>query len=150
DTIQGDGSTIDDTGTTTIDVLRTRQSVEDYPGIGADGRDWVEGNGGNDTILGGLGQDNLIGGSSHLYIPTSPTRRPDGSDVILGGAGIRLERNNYGDLSGPGHAHDADTILGDNGDIFELVGINGHPSSPYSFLTFNYDTYASTERIIPR
>src|SRR5262249_30426977 len=55
-----------------------------------------------------------------------------------------------GALSGPGHAHDADVILGDNGDIFNLVGVNGHPSSPYGYLTFNYDLYASAERIIPR
>ncbi|MFL6036034.1 MAG: calcium-binding protein, partial [Gaiellaceae bacterium] len=150
DTIQGDGSTIDDTGATTIDVLHTHESVEDYLGIGADGRDWIEGNGGNDTIFGGFGQDNLIGGSSNLYSLKSASQRPDGSDEIFGGAGVRLERNNYGDLSGPGHAHDADTILGDNGDIFELTGINGHASSPYGFLTFNYDTYSSTERLIPR
>ncbi len=150
DTIQGDGSTLDDSGARTIDVLGTRMSVEDYAGIGADGRDWVEGNGGNDTIFGGLGQDDLIGGSSNLYSLKTPDQRPDGSDVIFGGAGVRLERDNYGDLSGSGHAHDADTILGDNGDIFNLVGINGQPSSPYGFLTFNYDTYDSTERIIPR
>ena len=36
-------------------------------------------------------------------------------------------------------------ILGDNGDIFDLVGASGT-----SFLTFTYDNYASTERIIPR
>ena len=144
DTIQGDGSTLDDTGATTIDVLTTRQSVEDYAGIGADGRDWIEGNGGGDTIFGDLGQDDLIGGSSDLYSLTSPAQRPDGGDIIFGGAGTRLERDNYGDLSGPGHAHDADTILGDNGDIFDLVSAGG------GFLTFTYDNYSSSERIIPR
>ena len=62
DTIQGDGSTIDDTGATTIDVVGTRQSVEDFAGPGTDGDDYIEGNGGNDTIFGDLGQDDLIGG----------------------------------------------------------------------------------------
>ena len=68
----------------------TRMSVEDCAGIGRDGRDWVEGNGGDDTIFGGLGQDDLIGGSSNLYSLTTPNQRPDGSDMIFGGAGMRL------------------------------------------------------------
>src|SRR4029079_3759112 len=34
--------------------------------------------------------------------------------------------------------------------MFILVGINGQRSNPYGFLTFNYDTYLSAERIIPR
>ena len=68
DTIQGDGSTIDDTGATTIDVHRHAASrSRTTPGIGADGGDYIEGNGGDDTIFGGLGQDDLIGGSSNLY-----------------------------------------------------------------------------------
>src|SRR5262245_58371101 len=73
DTIQGDGSTIDNAGNTTIDVLHTRMSVEDLVGIGRDARDWIEGNGGDDTIFGGLGQDDLIGGSSNLYSLISTT-----------------------------------------------------------------------------
>src|SRR5204863_136987 len=52
-----------------------------------DGDDYVEGNGGNDTIYGGLGQDDLIGGSSSLFSLTTPSQRPDGSDLIFGGAG---------------------------------------------------------------
>ena len=38
-------------------------------------------------IFGGLGQDDLIGGSSSLYSLTRPAQRPDGADMIFGGAG---------------------------------------------------------------
>ena len=44
-----------------------------------------------------------------------------------------------------GHAHDADAILGDNGNIYRIVGAGGQ------FLTFSYDNYAgSSERVVPR
>jgi Ca2+-binding RTX toxin-like protein len=144
DWIQGDGSAIDDAGAVTIDVVATRRSFEDWAGIDRDGRDWVEGGGGADTIFGGLGQDDLIGGSSSLYSLTSPSLRPGGTDTIFGGAGTRLVRNDFGDLEPDGHAHDADVIMGDNANVFRLVGADG------AFLTFVYDTYSSGERIIPR
>ena len=40
------------------------------------------------------------------------------------------------------HARDSDTILGDNGNIFRLVGIEGTDSG--SLLTFNYDDYTDS------
>ena len=40
-----------------------------------------------------------------------------------------------------GHARDADVILGDNGNIYRLVGTNGASSG--DFLTFTYDNYGS-------
>jgi Ca2+-binding RTX toxin-like protein len=150
DAIQGDSSAIDDNGAITVNFAVLRESVEDWAGAGTDGDDYIEGNGGNDLIFGNLGQDDIIGGSSDQFSLTLRDQRPDGSDTIFGGAGTRLERNNFGDVSSRGHARDADTILGDNGNIFRLVGINGAPNSPASFISFNYDTYDATLKIIPR
>jgi len=116
-------------------------------GASTDGDDYIEGNGGSDVIFGNLGQDDIIGGSSSLFSLTTPALRPDGSDLIFGGAGTGSARNNEGGISADGHARDSDMILGDNGNIFRLVGINGANSGDY--LTFNYDNY-NTLKIIPR
>ncbi|HEV7301125.1 MAG TPA: hypothetical protein VGN72_17295 [Tepidisphaeraceae bacterium] len=102
-----------------------------------DGHDYIEGNGGADVIYGNGGQDDLIGGSSSLYGLTIAAQRPDGNDTIYGGSGTQLDRYNAGDTSANGHADDADVILGDNGNIFRLIGNDGR------FLHFNYDRYAS-------
>src|ERR1051325_2308011 len=53
-----------------------------------DGDDYIEGNGGNDVIFGNLGQDDIVGGSSTFYagLQGSETLRPDGADIIFGGA----------------------------------------------------------------
>jgi Ca2+-binding RTX toxin-like protein len=59
-----------------------------------------------------------------------------------------LIRNNLGDGTLEGHARDADMILGDNGNIYRLVGTDGTYSG--DFLTFNYDNYTETMNIIPR
>jgi Ca2+-binding RTX toxin-like protein len=104
-----------------------------------DGDDYIEGNGGNDLIYGGLGQDDLIGGSSDLFGLDTLEERPDGSDVIYGGAGIRTLRNDEATL---GHGRDSDYIMGDNANIFRLVGEG-------SYLQFAYDNYAG-EKIVPR
>ena len=40
--------------------------------------------------------------------------------------------------------------MGDNADVFRLVGSGGVASSPSAFLTFVYDSYGGAERIIPR
>ncbi|GAA1929006.1 hypothetical protein [Nocardioides marmoribigeumensis] len=103
---------------------------------GGDGADYVEGNGGNDTIYGGLGQDDLIGGSSELFGLTTPARRPDGSDTIYGGTGNDITRNTSADTSA---SNDADVIVGDNGNIYKIIGSGGQ------FLSFTH-----TALVIPR
>src|SRR5207248_504463 len=127
------------TGLEGIGDLRVRSSFEAV----SDGDDYIEGNGGNDVIFGNLGQDDIIGGSSDLFALTLPTQRPDGKDLIFGGAGTDITRNDIGDattahstglpstaaddliINNPGsHAHDADVIIGDNGRILRLVGVN--------------------------
>ncbi|MBD2449019.1 DUF4347 domain-containing protein [Nostoc sp. FACHB-152] len=141
DTIQGDGST-------SINVSTTSQSVEDFGGVGTDGDDYIEGNGGNDLIFGNLGQDDIIGDSSSLFGLINPSDRPTGADIIFGGAGTQTARNHLGNLSSQGHALDADTILGDNGIIYRLVGTNGTATG--NFITFTYDNYDPNLKIIPR
>ena len=105
---------------------------------GGEGADYLEGNGGSDTMYGGLGQDDLIGGSSDLFGLTTTDQRPDGSDTIYGGtgAGLSLTRNHGGDGSA---SADADVLVGDNGNIYKVIGNNGQ------FLSF---TYAA--QVIPR
>jgi Ca2+-binding RTX toxin-like protein len=145
DTVQGDGS-IDLTVSADRDVagnLIVAASVE----AATDGDDYIEGNGGNDVIFGNLGQDDIVGGSSSLFSLITPDRRPDGSDLVFGGAGGDLARNNLGDESATGHARDADMILGDNGNIYRLVGTNGVAGA--GFLSFAYDNYGAL-KIVPR
>ena len=67
--------------------------------------------------------------------------RLDGSDLLFGGAGTDLVRNNMGDESADGHARDADVLAGDNANIIRIVGINGRPTN--SFLNYGYDTYGT-------
>ncbi|PLW82817.1 hypothetical protein CWI75_09650 [Kineobactrum sediminis] len=109
--------------------------VTDIDGADVGGDDYIEGNGGDDTIYGGLGQDDIVGGSSALYNLNSTDKRPDGADTIYGGNGDATDRNDAGDGS---NSRDADVIVGDNGDIYRLVGINGANSSDY--LRFQYNT----------
>ncbi|QXE26036.1 parallel beta-helix repeat [Richelia sinica FACHB-800] len=140
DTVQGDGS-ID----LVVGAFRNSDgtlTVSASSEAATDGDDYIEGNGSNDVIFGNLGQDDIIGGSSNLFGLTLASQRPDGSDLIFGGAGTDITRNNIGDGS-PGR--DADMIVGDNANIFRLLGANGQ------YLTFNYDngTYNSV-RLIPR
>jgi Ca2+-binding RTX toxin-like protein len=67
-------------------------------------------------------------------------------DLIFGGAGIDLARNDGGDGD---HAADSDAIAGDNASIFRLVRFT--TGSPTEFLAFNYDNYTgAARRIIPR
>jgi Ca2+-binding RTX toxin-like protein len=139
-----------------------------------DGDDYIEGNGGNDVIFGNRGQDDIVGGSSDLFGLVLATQRPDGSDLIFGGAGTDIGRNDIGDATtgtSPGspvadlilnarggHAHDADTIVGDNGRILRLVGVNAGTqaqrgnadslqptgvSSTGGFLNYNFDIHGS-------
>ncbi|MEI6240823.1 MAG: hypothetical protein WCR51_10565 [Planctomycetia bacterium] len=150
DAIQGDGAVLDAVGNIIRDLRGVRTaplSVDDEAGPGRDGDDYIEGNGGDDVILGNLGQDDIIGGSSDLFGLTTAAQRPDGGDVIYGGSGTRVGRNDLGDLSPSGHARDADVILGDNGRIFRVVGLNGVATGGY--LQFTYDTYGGM-KIVPR
>ncbi|HTE37397.1 MAG TPA: hypothetical protein VK630_12710, partial [Reyranella sp.] len=97
-----------------------------------DGDDYIEGNGGNDVIFGNLGQDDIIGGSSNLFSLANPLQRPDGADLIFGGAGTERSRDEFGNTVDEGdlsHGRDSDMILGDNGNIYRIVGTSG----------FNYD-----------
>ena len=60
------------------------------PEQASDADDYMEGNGGNDLMYGGLGQDDMIGGSSILFgLASDESLRPDGSDIMFGGAGDR-------------------------------------------------------------
>ncbi|HEV8251466.1 MAG TPA: Calx-beta domain-containing protein, partial [Gaiellaceae bacterium] len=123
---------------------------------GTDGEDYIEGNGDNDIAFGGLGQDDIIGGSSAFFSLTSPQARPDGDDLLFGGAGTRIGRNDD-TTSVPGgplldiHARDADTTIGDNGNIVRIVGTRSQLPGPVllnpttltspRYVTFNYDNY---------
>ena len=74
------------------------------------------------------------GGSSSLFSLVASILRQDEDDMIFGGAGTDISRNNTGDGS---HDNDSDMILGDNGNIFRLVGTNGVYGG--AFLRFAYD-----------
>ena len=165
DVMQGDGSisAVADTGPNTIASTISDSGLPNtggtlyfnVPEAQTDGDDYMEGSGGNDLMYGGLGQDDMIGGSSDLFGLDSEDKRPDGSDVMFGGAGIDISRNNIGDATedatthvittlNQGHARDADFMMGDNARVFRLVDLTDH------FLGFNYDTYDGGLRLIPR
>jgi Ca2+-binding RTX toxin-like protein len=148
DIIQGDGS-IDLVGVGDYNAANGELivSVEDYAGAGTDGDDYIEGNSGQDVIFGNLGQDDIIGGSSDLFSLGAAARRADDADLLFGGAGTDIARNDAGDTSVNGHARDADMILGDNGNIFRIVGTGGNLDN--GVPTFNYDNYG-TENIVVR
>ncbi len=162
DTIQGDGSIV--SGANAFRDVNGNLVLTPSFEAATDGDDYIEGGGGNDTVFGGLGQDDIIGGSSDLFTLNTPTMRPDGSDLIFGGAGTHSDRNDAGHATVDpvthaitttpnGHARDADTIIGDNGDIFRLVGVNHIDGG--GFLAFNYDLTNAFEdrgtlRLIPR
>ncbi len=119
------------------------QSGDDTIAAGA-GNDYAEGGAGNDTMYGNAGQDILIGGSSDLFGASTPAQRPDGADTIFGGDGTEIGLGDPGDTGANANSQDADVILGDNGDVYRLVGANGQ------YLTYSYDDYAGeTARIIP-
>ena len=169
-------------GSTSTTGVLTWFSSYDSPTT--DGQDYVEGGGGNDVIFGNQGQDDLVGGSSDFFGKTngvSPTvlaradaaGRPDGSDLIFGGSGTQVQRNDAGAATinasnvitptATGHADDSDMILGDNGDIIRLVAKQTIATAPNwtvtpapVFLSFNYDDYTNTlpaaqqVKILPR
>jgi|GEM_PF-6918000 len=133
---------------------------------GNDGSSYIEGGGGNDVIFGDGGQNDIIGGNSDQFSLTTRTQRPSGSNLIFGGAGTDISRNDPGDTTPSGHAHDSDMIISNNGDIFRLVGVTvngqvmlapmtgassvGGVATFNGFLAFNYDNYSNQMKIIPR
>ncbi|MCP9780196.1 MULTISPECIES: DUF4347 domain-containing protein [Cyanobium] len=163
------------TVTDSVVVGNTDQTLYlNIPELASDGDDYIEGNGGSDLIYGGLGQDDIIGGSSSLFGLDAEQLRPDGADIIFGGAGnpVRLTRNDFvgstdtdtGTAVGTGalptgddprialedrHSRDSDFILGDNGNIFRLVKGGASGTNPTdakdTFLSFNYDLNSSFE-----
>ena len=142
DVIQGDGS---------IDVtVGAHRDADGYlvvaPSFEAatDGNDYIEAGGGADVVFGGLGQDDIIGGSSDLFSLETMDRRPDVGDLLFGGAGTDIARNDETPL----HGRDSDTIVGDNGEILRLVTVGSGGSTTYR--TFTYDTYGETVRLLPR
>ncbi|MBK5565794.1 hypothetical protein [Ensifer sp. SSB1] len=175
DVIQGDGGIeLAFAGTSHVGASRTSGGVADPIGpltviasfaAASDGQDYIEGGGGDDQLFGGLGQDDLIGGSSTFFSLTDANTRPDGDDYIFGGTGGEIDRNDL-DLPGDGtlatarYARDADTMVGDNGNIVRIVGINGVDinvnglSNQQLYVQFNYDVNdparAGAERIVVR
>ncbi len=141
DTIQGDGDI--DNGAYAYRNALGILVIEGTVATGT-GDDYIEGGGGHDVIFGDQGRDDIIGGSSGLFSLVTMARRPDVNDLIFGGTGADTSRSNYA----VGHASDSDTIVGDNGNIIRLVGVNGVGTG--SYLTFNYDTFAEGVRLLPR
>ncbi|MEB3339666.1 hypothetical protein [Okeania sp.] len=137
DKIQGDSS-IDET------ISATNPSVS----ADSDGDDYIEGGGDEDLIFGNSGRDDIIGDSSSLFGNDTSEKRPAGKDLIFGGSGLQTERNDFGDQSEEGHSRDSDVIIGDNGNIYRIVGTNGTDSGAY--LTFTYDIYSDSQRLVPR
>jgi Ca2+-binding RTX toxin-like protein len=143
DVIQGDGSIASRAGGPGVSALRNASGdlvVTPSFDAASDGDDYIEGNSGSDIIFGNLGQDDIIGGSSNLFGLVNAAQRADGSDLIFGGSGTFIARNDAGDTSNAGHARDADMILGDNGNLFRIVGVSGAANAA-QVLNFNYDTY---------
>jgi Ca2+-binding RTX toxin-like protein len=111
-----------------------------------DGDDYIEAGAGNDVVFGNLGQNDIIGGSSNQFGLTEHWQRDSsGANIIFGGAGTRIDRNDLGYDEGDGglvsfedrHARNASVILGDNGNIFRLVELDADNGSVS--LHFNYD-----------
>jgi Ca2+-binding RTX toxin-like protein len=157
DLMQGDGGIRDEKNDTwtrslyDVDVADTGGGTDqllkfDVPEAATDGDDYLEGNGGNDLMYGGLGQDDMIGGSSDLFGLTSRALRPDGSDTMYGGAGLRLIRLDTGDIEGSSdHARDSDQMVGDNATVYRLVSVNNGTTA---LLAFNYDNYGATKIVV--
>src|SRR5258708_6553052 len=168
DAIQGDGS-IDLRNAANVaydaaayrdasNALVLKASKDDYAGVGTDGDDYIEGGAGADVIFGNQGQDDIIGGNSSLFSLLTPAVGPDGGYMLFGWSGTKVARNQWCVTRAHGHARDRDAVVGDNGNIYRLVGVNGIVGGTASgiaysggLLSFNYDNYAgSTQKIIAR
>ena len=102
-----------------------------------DGEDYIEGNGGNDIVFGGLGQDDIVGGSSDFFSLDDAAASGPTATTCSSAAPARASaatttrraprRRDLPDDAADVHARDADTIVGDNGRIIRIVGVNGTP-----------------------
>ncbi len=141
DVIQGDGS-IDGPIVGASRDSAGRLVLTASVGAASDGDDYIEGGGGRDVVFGGLGRDDIIGGSSDLFSLTTMDRRPDVGDLLFGGTGGAVGRNDETAL----HGRDSDTIVGDNGQVLRIVVVGATTVYP----VFTYDTYAEAVRLLPR
>ena len=135
DTIQGDGSVIDDLGRVTVTSRpatrssTTRPSVEDYAGLGHRRRRLHRGQRRRRRDL-----RRPRPGRPHRrqLEPVQPARRRPAAGRQRHDLRRRRHRasasTTSGDLSATGHAHDADTILGDNGNIYRSSAPSASPS----------------------
>src|SRR5205807_3448418 len=112
-------ASVDDYGSTLTDTGRA----------GADGSDYIEGGDGSDVLFGNQGQDDIVGGNSDMFSLDTKAKRQDAPNLVFGGSGTDYARNDNGDLSANGHAHDSDAIVANNGDIVRVVGVNGLPQT---------------------
>ncbi|MGB7961606.1 MAG: calcium-binding protein [Propionicimonas sp.] len=119
DTIQGDGS-IDLTVGAHRDagghLVLTPSAL-----AAGDGDDYIEAGGGADVVFGNGGSDDIIGGSSAVFSLATMLDRPDGNDLLFGGAGTRAGRNDDTAAS----LADSDVLVGDNGYILRAVPVAG-------------------------
>ena len=91
-------------------------------------------------VFGGLGQDDIIGGSSDFFSLMTRGDRARRRRHHL----RRRRRCAPATTTCPltdMHARDADTIVGDNGQIIRIVGINRHSTSVRAtkYVSFTYD-----------
>ncbi|HMC70308.1 MAG TPA: hypothetical protein VKJ07_14225, partial [Mycobacteriales bacterium] len=157
------------TASTPTPSLQIHESKGDLFGAGADGMAYVEGGGGNNVVFGDFGQNDLVGGNSDLFGQNAQAQRSSGSNIIFGGDGTQISRENCGDgwldatnacnTTVNGHAHNSDVIVSNNADVFRLVGVNGTAGTftgvpnAAGFLAFNYDLHGyatATEHIVAR
>ena len=77
------------------------------------------------------------------------TTRPDGSDLIFGGAGTRDRPQRRG-TDAPGHGRDADTIVGDNGEHLPPRRRPAHGGTTLPRPSTTTTPTASQLRLLPR
>jgi Ca2+-binding RTX toxin-like protein len=119
DTIQGDGSIDLEVGAARDAaghlVLHASELRPD------DGDDYIEAGGGDDVVFGNGGSDDIVGGSSAVFSLADRDSRPDGRDVLFGGAGTLAGRND----DTAGNRADSDVLVGDNGYVLRATPVSG-------------------------
>jgi Ca2+-binding RTX toxin-like protein len=150
--IQGDGSVESRLAGAPVYAYRDADNeLQLNPSFEADtdGDDYIEGGGGSDVVFAGLGQDDVVGGSSSLFGLDTAEQRPDGADILFGGAGTLIDRNDerlpVATSPANAHARDADAIAGDNANVVRIVGTSG---ADQVAVFFNYDNYGSLPIVV--